>query len=47
MGGEGSAWWRLNQGEGKMGTAGPAQAHGKGRGVGWREGRRGLAGAST
>jgi hypothetical protein len=38
MGGEGSARRRLNRGEGKMGTAGPAQAHGKGRrrgGGGW------------
>jgi hypothetical protein len=31
-GGEGSARWHLNRGEGKMGTAGPAQTHGKGRG---------------
>jgi hypothetical protein len=31
MGGEASAQLHLNQGEGKMGTAGPAQAYGKGR----------------
>jgi hypothetical protein len=45
-GGEGSARRHLNRGEKKMGTAGPAQAHGKGRrgGGGRREGRRGLVG---
>jgi hypothetical protein len=40
-GGEGSARRHLNRGEKKMGTAGPAQAHGKGRrggGVGVRGG---------
>jgi hypothetical protein len=36
MGGEGSARRRPNWGDGKVGTAGPAQAHGKGRrGGGW------------
>jgi hypothetical protein len=36
MGGEGSARWHLNRGEGKMGTTGSTRARGRGRGGGGR-----------